>query len=172
MLEDLGNLGDFLGGIAVIATMFYLALQIRRNTNTSQASSMHEFLENWRALTRLSIENPSILDVHRRGMADYDALSDEERELWFMYVIQFVFQAYIAQNYYEKGLLPIEDRDTWVEFVSRVLRTPGGQKLWVQVEHQFPQGASKLLSEHMAKTRDMPSYLDEVDLSSTPTPKQ
>lgn len=81
LLEDLGNVGDFVGGIAVIATMFYLAVQIRRNTNATQASSMHEFLENWRALTRLSIENPSILDIHRRGMADYDALSDAERAL-------------------------------------------------------------------------------------------
>jgi hypothetical protein len=32
VLEDLGNLGDFLGGIAVIATLIYLAIQIRQNT--------------------------------------------------------------------------------------------------------------------------------------------
>lgn len=83
-----------------------------------------------------------------------------------MYVIQFVFQAYIAHTYYEKGLLPAADRDTWVEFVSRVLRTPGGEKLWQQIKHQFPEGAATLLSEHMAKTRDLPNYLDEVDLSN------
>jgi hypothetical protein len=33
VLEDLGNLGDFLGGIGVIITLIYLATQIRQNTN-------------------------------------------------------------------------------------------------------------------------------------------
>ena len=31
-IEDLGNLGDFLGGIGVIVTLLYLAFQIRQNT--------------------------------------------------------------------------------------------------------------------------------------------
>ena len=32
VLEDLGNLGDFLGGLAVIATLIYLAVQVRQNS--------------------------------------------------------------------------------------------------------------------------------------------
>jgi len=37
MLEDLGNLGDFIGGIAVIATLIYPALQVRNNTRSTEA---------------------------------------------------------------------------------------------------------------------------------------
>ena len=33
MLEDLGNIGDFLGGIGVVVTLVYLAYQIRQNTD-------------------------------------------------------------------------------------------------------------------------------------------
>jgi hypothetical protein len=29
VLEDLGNLGDFLGGIGVVVTLLYLAIQVR-----------------------------------------------------------------------------------------------------------------------------------------------
>ncbi len=39
-LEDLGNIGDFLGGIGVIVTLAYLALQIRSNTQTVRAASL------------------------------------------------------------------------------------------------------------------------------------
>ena len=39
-LEDLGNLGDFIGGIAVVASLIYLAFQIRRNTLAIQASTI------------------------------------------------------------------------------------------------------------------------------------
>ena len=32
MLEELGNLGDFIGGVAVLVTLIYLSIQIRQNT--------------------------------------------------------------------------------------------------------------------------------------------
>jgi hypothetical protein len=34
VIEDLGNIGDFLGGIAVVVTLIYVATQIRQNTNS------------------------------------------------------------------------------------------------------------------------------------------
>jgi hypothetical protein len=35
ILETLGNLGDFIGGIAVVVTLIHLALQIRRESSRS-----------------------------------------------------------------------------------------------------------------------------------------
>ena len=32
MLDELGNLGDFIGGVAVLVTLVYLAIEIRQNT--------------------------------------------------------------------------------------------------------------------------------------------
>ena len=40
ILSDLGDLGDFLGGIGVIATLVYLAIQIRRNTFAVRSTSL------------------------------------------------------------------------------------------------------------------------------------
>ncbi len=39
MLEALGNLGDFIGGIAVVVTLLYLAVQVRQNTTQLRESS-------------------------------------------------------------------------------------------------------------------------------------
>ena len=38
-LQDLGSLGEFIAAIATLATLIYLALQIRQNTLESQAAS-------------------------------------------------------------------------------------------------------------------------------------
>jgi hypothetical protein len=35
-LSDLGNLADFLGAIAVLVTLVYLAIQVRQNSATSR----------------------------------------------------------------------------------------------------------------------------------------
>ncbi len=51
MLEDLGNIGDFLGGIGVVVTLAYLAVQIRQNSRSvkvSAAQSVLQSLSDWR----------------------------------------------------------------------------------------------------------------------------
>lgn len=44
-VEMLGNLGDFVGGLAVIASLLYLAVQIRQNTKAIRSSSYHQAAE-------------------------------------------------------------------------------------------------------------------------------
>ena len=39
MVEDLGNVGDFIGGIGVVVTLAYLALQIRQNNRSLKAAT-------------------------------------------------------------------------------------------------------------------------------------
>ena len=41
-LEQLANLGEFLGGIAVIVSLVYLAVQVRRNTRATNLSAYQE----------------------------------------------------------------------------------------------------------------------------------
>ena len=41
MLEALGNIGDFIGGIGVVITLAYLAVQIRHNTRAGCEDSKH-----------------------------------------------------------------------------------------------------------------------------------
>lgn len=38
----MGNLGDAVGGIGVIVTLLYLALQTRKNTRAVRAASFHQ----------------------------------------------------------------------------------------------------------------------------------
>ncbi len=38
-LTQLANLGEFIGGVAVVVTLVYLAAQVRQNTNAIKVSS-------------------------------------------------------------------------------------------------------------------------------------
>ena len=44
-LEVLGNLGDFVGGIAVVLTLIYLAVQIRENTKEVRNNTVQALLD-------------------------------------------------------------------------------------------------------------------------------
>ena len=43
-LQDLGNMGEFVGAIAVIATLIYLTVQIRQNSRSISTAAYNEVL--------------------------------------------------------------------------------------------------------------------------------
>jgi hypothetical protein len=43
-LESLGNIGDFVGGLGVVLTLAYLAVQIRQNTATTRVQTVQHLL--------------------------------------------------------------------------------------------------------------------------------
>jgi hypothetical protein len=45
--EAIGAIGETLGGIGVIVTLIYLALQIRQNTKVSRAASAQQMTDKW-----------------------------------------------------------------------------------------------------------------------------
>ena len=44
-LQDLGNLGEFIGSIAVVITLIYVARQIRQSSEASQTEGLNKALE-------------------------------------------------------------------------------------------------------------------------------
>jgi hypothetical protein len=44
-LQDLGNLGEFIGSIAVVITLIYVARQIRQSSEVSQTEGLNKALE-------------------------------------------------------------------------------------------------------------------------------
>jgi hypothetical protein len=58
MLDVLGNLGDFVGGLAVVVTLIYLALQIRQNTATTRVQTVQHLLSSDTASTDSQLAGP------------------------------------------------------------------------------------------------------------------
>ena len=69
-LQTFANLGEFLGGLAVIVSLAYLALQVRQNTQSVRT-------ENYaRALDRIA----SMQSQHRYDAADFGLTKDAIRQ--------------------------------------------------------------------------------------------
>lgn len=69
-IEALGNLGDFVGGVAVVITLIYLALQIRQNsrqiamnTATTQAAAYHAELSTHQAANMELVRDRALTEL-------------------------------------------------------------------------------------------------------------
>ena len=57
----LGNLGEFIGAIVIIATLIYLAMQVKQNTNALHAQSRQSVLAGSQAELLVLMEHPDIV---------------------------------------------------------------------------------------------------------------
>ncbi len=115
MREDFGNLGDFLGGIGVVVTLLYLAIQIRQNTaqvrqNTKAVSAAaHNILtENLNLYNSNLISNEDVAATILKADRGFSDLSDTE-SMRFLAMSSSMFRSFEnIFHHHQAGLLTDE----------------------------------------------------------------
>ena len=166
MFDALGNLGDFVGGIAVVVTLIYLAIQIRHNTAALQTASRQEIALGFRAYNRLFLE-PSAGRSYAEGLRAYPDIPFDERHLFFTVINDHAlfFQGAYALN--ESGQLEGETYQAYLTWFTCHLATPGGTAWWAEAHQFYPQRMVAALDERLSRgdladIRDLPAFrLDE-----------
>ena len=75
-ITTLAAWGEFLGGIAVVVSLIYLAGQIRQNSKLLRASTASATAEGANALPKLIVQDPEIARIFWDGLRDRAALSE------------------------------------------------------------------------------------------------
>ena len=72
----LGNIGEFVGSIAVLATLLYLAMQIRQNTRGMRAQTYHNFGWGSQAVIGSVADDRDLTGLMMRGLAGPEAKAE------------------------------------------------------------------------------------------------
>ena len=68
-LDDLGNLGELVGALAVIVSVAYLAIQIRQNTRSLRASAFHNLSNSVANFLGTVAHDSELSSLFMRGLA-------------------------------------------------------------------------------------------------------
>jgi hypothetical protein len=165
VLEDLGNLGDFLGGIAVIATLIYLAIQIRQNT--MQIAKNSETM-------RLSFENEarSELDTFRSSIAADELLSsiwirglaDEELDPAELHRFDLLLMNVVAMltaqfHAHQSDLYDLERR---IPYFALVAASPGFRRFWDRTQSVVREDVHEYISSLVVVREDVHEYISSL----------
>ena len=77
--EQLGNIGEFLAAIATLATLVYLAVQIRQNTRAVRAASHHSVTDSFNHINALIGTDPGAARIYRLGLEGLEKLNEDEQ---------------------------------------------------------------------------------------------
>ena len=130
--DAIGAIAEAVGAIAVVASLLYLAVQIRAST---RASAVESKLQTTRLLTDVLdsvITAPQLNDLYQRGLADLESLSKEEYFQFSNMALKMFWFFSAAHFQYRMGTL---DDSGWCEVTAAMhywLRGPGTRAWWVK----------------------------------------
>ena len=131
--DAVGAVADAVGAAGVIASLLYLAVQVRGSTRASAVESklqstrmLHHFVDSL-------IGTPELNDLFLRGLADLDSLSESDyyrfsnmslKAFWFLSAGHFQFRM---------GTLSADDWHELRAVLHYWIRRPGCQSWWAKL---------------------------------------
>jgi hypothetical protein len=79
-ITTLAAWGEFIGGIAVVVSLIYLASQIRQNSRLMRASTASATIATNTDFSGLVVQDSEVARIFREGMADRSSLSEDDMQ--------------------------------------------------------------------------------------------
>ncbi len=131
-ITTLAAWGEFLGGIAVVVSLVYLASQIRQNSRLLTASAAATTASFGSATTTLTAQDPELARIWWDGLTDREALSEPDRRR-FDPLISLMINGFQQQfRLTRKGVLDLEVLADMEQGMRWVVQQPGYRQWWKQ----------------------------------------
>lgn len=152
-IQDLGSIGELIAAVATVATLIYLAAQIRQNTNAMKTASLNS-IHDVQMLTRDNERYNALILKGLRG----EELDPEERLLVverFFTIVRAFEGIWLQQSF---GVVSREQFDQHLDLLRWAISTPLARRMWAQLAPTFDPGfcavvETEVLSEDAPRSR-------------------
>jgi hypothetical protein len=157
-IQDWGAIGELVGAIAVVASLIYLAIQVRQNTRqialSLESSRLAAFEQNVEAGNRareLLIADPSVTELFLKGLRAYRSLPRTDRfrcNMLFRNLLSAIQGGYIRQC--TLGGDPEQFEGT-SKLLDSLLENPGIRQWLEDVEPDWRPEFAELVASRLAE---------------------
>lgn len=144
--EAIGAAGEVGGAIAVVATLVYLASQVRHAKTELQGVRFEKVMADYRDWYR-QISTPEAAAIWARGIRDFPSLGTEERVQFHGLAQQLITTYEQERAFLAEGIFPRDQFSTHEDWMVSFLSTPGGSAWWEVARSDWSQGANKRLTD-------------------------
>jgi hypothetical protein len=119
--DAVGAIAEILGGLTVVATVIYLAMQIRQIKDQTDRSTLHHVIDGVKDFTSSIAESDELASIIVRERASYSSLPDVERlrfESSYLSLLNVLESWCVGSSY---GVLGVEEKRTQQELRKAIL---------------------------------------------------
>jgi len=130
--EAISAVGEIIGAIAVIATLIYLAIQVKDSARATRSEALTDATTAMQAFYLEIGSNPQASELFLDGLTNPDSLS-KHAQYQFVFLLHSGFLGFQRTFFLaEKGTLDIHLRDSIGTAIHAVNHLPGMQFYWRQ----------------------------------------
>ena len=159
-LEDIYFITEIVGGIAIIGSLIFVALQVRQNTEAMRVEALERHADHFRVLNQSVAQSAELADVFRRGLEDLDSLDPTERVRFFAHLTTAIRGWEKMFLVRKRGAL---DEELWSgshESFKSACRAPGVRAYWRIRRSTFCQDFRDYVDATIAEGGGQPLYGD------------
>jgi hypothetical protein len=149
-IMELGALGEFVGSVAVLATLLILVFQVRGARAEISSQIIREIKRHNNEDIQLPLRDPRTLDIHIRAQRDFNSLEEADKIYWGVWLYSWITQSEDAWLARRRGIPDMDMTDRLTEGVATVLRSDGGQVMWPRIKGWFDAGFATYVDETIA----------------------
>lgn len=151
-LESLAYIGEIVGAAAVVASLLYLAVQVRQGTRAQQTENYARALDRVSSVQSMLSRENDISRIFASGVQDVSTLTPMER-IRFTWAVYEAFDSFEFMFYtYKNDEIPEEVWSRWSTTVAWWLSFPGVQTWWrcrpVEFSASFTAFVESLLADN------------------------
>jgi len=135
--DAIGAVGELIGAGAVIATLIYLAQQIKDSARASRSAAVTDATNAIQALYQELGTNPQSSEHFLKGLTDYDSMSESEQFRWLMLMHSWFIAFQRSFFLSREGTLDASLRDSIGTALLAVNHLPGLKQYWQQRKSFF-----------------------------------
>ncbi len=137
--EAIGAIAELLGAIGVIATLLYLASQIRHNTAALHRNEVNTAMEQWSSFRKLMLSDESFNRVFLKGLQEFEALDELEHQTFNTLMTELFHLLRHTFDRSNKGLIDATEWELGTKpQLLELLGNAGAKSWWQQNKEMFP----------------------------------
>lgn len=146
-IQSWGSVADVVGAVGVIASLIYLALQVRQAQRVARAENVREVQSGFVRIQQMLTEDGDLARIYRTGCLDPARLDPVEKQrfehLMSLYFIHFI-ECHTA---HQDGLMSTDLYEPWRYGVASHLQTRGGAEWWMAIRPHLKPDAVRAVDE-------------------------
>ena len=127
--EIIGVIAEIAGVVAVVATLVFLAVEVRNSSNATEAASVDTLATGFNTLHAQIITDPEFAKIWMAGLADPDEIDDVARMRLGLQLQSYLNHYGALRRHYVSGLLPKEDFEPYSIGVAAIMNSRGARRL-------------------------------------------
>jgi len=131
--EAFGAIGEILGAIGVVASLFYVGRQVQQSSRATRGQTFESIANSLNVVANFSAQDPELLDVMLRGTAN-EELNHRDKGRYSAVIWSLIRTVHSAYYQVQLGLLEEDRLNSAVGITSAHIASDTGRALWNSVK--------------------------------------